>query len=51
MITTQELAKYLQVHDNTVYNLIKQGMPYYRVRADYRFDLEEVKVWLKERNK
>ena len=51
MITTQELAKYLKIHENTIYEYIKLGMPHYKMGKYFRFELEEVKQWLKDRNK
>lgn len=50
MITTQELTKYLKIHENTVYEYIKLGMPHYKIGKNYRFELEEVKQWLKEQS-
>lgn len=47
MIDTEELCKYLKVCKNTVYAYIKKGMPHYRLGKDLRFELEEVKDWLK----
>jgi excisionase family DNA binding protein len=49
MLDTKELVEYLKVHSNTVYRYIKDGMPCYRIGKDYRFELEEVKEWLKNR--
>lgn len=52
MITTKELAEYLKIHENTIYNYIKKGMPYYKIGVkDFRFEIEEVKRWLKEQTK
>lgn len=49
MINTKELAKYLNIHENTVYSLIKRGLPYYKIgKQEFRFELEEVKRWLKQ---
>lgn len=49
MINTKELSKYLNVHENTIYNLIKRGLPYYKIsKQEFRFELEEVKKWLKQ---
>jgi excisionase family DNA binding protein len=49
MITTKELVEYLKIHENTIYNYIKEGLPHYRVGKEYRFEIEEVKTWLKEK--
>lgn len=49
MITTKELSEYLKIHENTIYSYIKRGMPYYKIGPkQFRFELEEVKKWLKE---
>lgn len=49
MLNTKELTEYLKIHENTVYNYIKQGLPHYRIGKELRFELEEVKQWLKEK--
>lgn len=52
MISTKELAEYLKVHENTIYNLIKKGLPFYKIGSqEYRFEIEEVKEWLKQNKK
>ena len=52
MLTVKELSDYLKVHENTIYSYIKKGVPFYKIgKRDYRFELEEVKKWLKENNK
>ena len=48
MLNTKELAKVLNVHYNTIYNLIEKGMPHYKVGKVLRFNLEEIKEWLKQ---
>lgn len=50
MIKTKELTEYLKVHENTVYNYIKLGMPHYKIGKELRFELEEVKEWLRNKN-
>jgi excisionase family DNA binding protein len=49
MINTKELTEYLKVHENTIYAYIKKGLPHYRIGKELRFELEEVKEWLKNR--
>lgn len=51
MLTKLELAQALNVHVNTISNQIKKGLPCIKVGTTYRFDLEEVKQWLKEESK
>ena len=49
MVTTKELGEYLKIHENTVYCFIKKGMPYYKIgNKNFRFEIDEVKKWLKE---
>ena len=47
MMNTKELTEYLKIHENTVYTYIKKGMPHYRIGKELRFEIEEVKEWLK----
>lgn len=47
MLTRKELAQELKVHANTVDNMRKRGMPCYESNGVVRFDLDEVKEWLK----
>ena len=49
MLNKNQLAVKLSVHANTVYNLIKEGMPHIKIGKKYRFDYEEVLTWLKNR--
>lgn len=48
MLTTKELAQYLKVHENTVYNLVKKGMPCFKIGTDFKFKVEEVEDWLRK---
>ena len=48
MIKTEELCEYLNIHKNTAYNWRKSGMPFYgKTETNFRYDLNEVKEWLK----
>lgn len=49
MIKLKELAEYLEVHANTVYRMIKEGLPCYKLGKDFRFKVEEVEKWLRNR--
>lgn len=52
MINTKELSEYLKIHENTIYKLVRNGMPCYRIGpTELRFELDEVKQWLRERSK
>lgn len=49
MYTTTELCEYFNIHYNTVYNWRKKGMPFYGTEdTNFKYDLEEVKNWLKQ---
>ena len=48
MLTRKELAKLLNVHDRTIDNYIKKGMPFIKVVKAVRFEEAEVMKWLKE---
>ena len=49
MITTKNLYEVLKVHENTIYNYVKEGMPHVYVGGKYLFDLDQVLKWLKDR--
>ena len=54
MLTTQELADYLKISSATIRRaLIPEGLPHYRISLEeqghYRFELDAVKEWLKQR--
>lgn len=50
MVDTKELAKILGVHENSLYNWAKQGMPRYKISSNQiRYDVDEVWDWLKDR--
>jgi len=50
MMTTKELAKYLQVHENTIGRYVKKGMPCVKLEKAIRFDLDDVLKWIKEQS-
>ena len=50
MMTTKELAKYLQVHENTIGRYVKKGMPCVKLEKAIRFDLDDVLNWIKEQS-
>lgn len=49
LISINELSKKLGVHRNTIDRRIKDGLPHYKIGKTLRFDLEEVKKWLRSR--
>jgi len=51
MLTAQELAVYLRVNRSTVYRLLKKGeLPGFRIGSEWRFRIDEVNRWFRERN-
>lgn len=51
MLTAQELAAYLRVNRSTVYRLLKKGeLPGFRIGSEWRFRIDEVNLWFKERH-
>ena len=54
MLNKKELANYLKISLTTVDRMINYGVPYYKTSPDnglIRFDLEEVKEWMKNNTK
>jgi excisionase family DNA binding protein len=50
IMTTPELARYLQVHQSTLYKLIRRGqIPVFKIGSDYRFDRDTIKTWMADR--
>jgi excisionase family DNA binding protein len=50
MLTAQELAVYLRVNRSTVYRLLKKKqLPGFRIGSEWRFQIEEVNRWFKEK--
>jgi excisionase family DNA binding protein len=50
LLTTEQIAQYLQVSARTLATWRDEGMPHIAITArSYRYDLEEVEEWLEER--
>jgi excisionase family DNA binding protein len=49
LLPAEELAAALRVSRKTIARMVAQGMPSRRVGGLARYDLEEVKTWLKSR--
>jgi len=49
-ITLKKLSVLLSLHPNTIYKLIADGMPNIKIGKNYRFNFEEVDLWLTERS-
>ncbi|GEM_PF-6312425 len=51
-LTTKELMNFLKIkHKQTIYQLIREGMPTFSIGKSYRFDLAEVVYYLKQISK
>ena len=47
LMTPQEVARYLKVSKNKIYQLVKQeNMPAYVIGGNLRFSREQVDLWL-----
>ena len=52
ILTVKEVCKLLQVHQSTVYKLIKEGrIPAFRIGSDWRFQKEGIVRWMAEQTK
>jgi len=50
IMTTPEVAQYLQIHQSTLYKLIRRGqIPVMKIGSDYRFDREVIEKWMSDR--
>jgi len=48
-LTIKELAKYLNVTERTIYNLLERGeLPGFKVGANWRFRKEDIEKWIEE---
>ena len=50
LIKKEDLAKELNISLSMVDKLIAQGCPKYKIGKAVRFDIDEVKNWIKEKN-
>jgi excisionase family DNA binding protein len=50
-ITTAELAESLKVTRQAIYNWRKKGLPFIRIGASIRYELQAVENWINEQNK
>ena len=52
ILTVKEVCKLLQVHQSTVYKLIKEGrIPAFRIDSDWRFLKDRLVRWMVEQAK
>jgi len=46
VMTVNEVAEYLRVHNSTIYRLLKAGrIPAFHVGSDWRFNRKQIDVW------
>lgn len=50
LITIKELSEILKISYTTIYRLCERGMPHMRIGLQYRFDLEEIMKYWKQKN-
>lgn len=47
VLTVKQVSEYLKINPSTVYRLLKAGrIPAFRVGSDWRFNREEIDLWL-----
>ena len=52
IMTVEEVAAYLRVHQSTIYRMLKHHkMPAFRMGADWRFFREQIDEWCLEKIK
>lgn len=49
LLDTPELAEYIGVTKHTIYVWRNEGMPAIKIGKFYRYELDEVMTWLKNR--
>ena len=49
MLDKKEIAAHYKVSVPTIDRLMTQGLPFTKIGKSVRFDLEEVKIWLAEK--
>lgn len=51
IMTVNELAKYLRLHEQTVYKMAKEGrVPAYKVGNRWRFKKDTIDSWLRKQH-
>lgn len=49
MMTVKEVAKFLRVHEMTIYRMCKRkAIPCYRIGGNWRFNKADIEKWLKQ---
>ncbi len=48
LMTVQQLAEYLQMSSDKVYDMVKKGeIPAIKIRQQWRFDRDQIDAWLR----
>jgi excisionase family DNA binding protein len=48
-LTVQDVAEYLGVHQDTIYNMVRQKeIPHFRVRRRILFTIESIDAWIRQ---
>ena len=51
-MTLKEVAAFLRIHHVTLYRLVRRNeIPSFRIGRDYRFNREEIKKWIAEKQR
>jgi len=52
VLTVKEVSELLQIHETTVYKMIRGGkIPAFKIGSDWRFLKHRIERWLAEQNK
>jgi excisionase family DNA binding protein len=50
IMTTKEIAEYLQLHPLTVHRLAREGrIPAFKIGTDWRFHKKHIERWIKQK--
>jgi excisionase family DNA binding protein len=50
VLTLEDVAEFLHVHPSTIYRMLKKReIPAFKVGSDWRFNLESIERWMRER--
>jgi excisionase family DNA binding protein len=51
ILNVSELSEYLRVHKTTIYRMLREGrLPGFRIGSDWRFSVEAIDQWLRDRS-
>jgi excisionase family DNA binding protein len=50
VLTLEEVAHVLKVHPSTIYRLLKKhSIPAFKMGSDWRFNMDSIEKWIRER--